>query len=579
MRRPSLQAVFLWLEAIALGSLALTKGPLWLLPATGLLALHAALLSRGLLLAVPWALAATAWWFFKGSPPEAIPVTVPVLALVLGVIHAFCGILTGLGTGETKSPLKLFLGRFVVGLHFLAAGAFLAATYLQQPAQLWFAHGAAALSLVLCGDTLLKLLGRLYTPKRHWHELPAPGAFFFFRWLGPEGRACFPAARTVDELSLKLAEMWMWPVVRKSLPALAVVSLLLTWAMTSLHQVPVGHLGVRQQCGTWQTVNLQPGLHASLPWPFGGVQHVDTSSVRETVLGFRADPGQPILWERAHYEDEQMSLVGGGDDLLSISVPVFYRIDDPAAYLRSSNDSGQLLRSLADRILLHLSLNRPAADLMTGARETLRAEFLDQLQRELDAQHSGLHIESVYFRDIHPPVAVAPTFQEVVGAIEEKEAFLHEGEEYRRDVVTRAKGDATQVVVNATSAADNRLARVHGETSRFLDQHAAWKESPFLYELREGFVVFDRTLGGAKKAIFDEKLRGSIPTHLDLRRVLNPDLVNSGPPAPQSLVPRPIKSRDAFDLDIEGYLRSDRGEIPAANLAPENRDNLLTPAP
>jgi hypothetical protein len=36
-----------------------------------------------------------------------------------------------------------------------------------------------------------------------------------------------------------------------------------------------------------------------------------------------------------------------------------------------------------------------------------------------------------------------------------------------------------------------------------------------------------------------------------------------------------VKSRDAFDLDIEGYLRADQGEVPAVNVAPGPTDNLL----
>lgn len=573
-RRISFQAGFLWLEAIVLSSFALTHGTSWLIPVAGLLLLPAALLSRGLLLALPAAIASALYGIPQQMTVEPVSTITPILILILGVTCAFLGILDGINRGITE-PLKAMLGKFATSLHFLALGVILATSYLKLPAQNWLPNAAAIFSLVLVADTVGKLLIRLYTPRRHWAELTPPGAFFFFRWLGEEGKCCFPKTKPQDELSLKLAEMWMWPIVCRSLPPLLGLSLLLIWGSTSLHEVAVGHRGVKQHLGTWQRQILKPGLHFSLPWPMGGVQQINTDAIHEIVLGFKADPGQPILWERAHYEDEQKSLVGGGDDFLSISVPVFYRIKDPYAYLHSTDQPEKVLRSVAERILLHLTLGRPASTLMTSDRELMRETFLEELQYEIDRQGYGLHVEEVYLRDIHPPVTVAPAYQEVVGAIEEKEASLHEGEEYHRDVVTRAQGSATQVVVNAISLADNRLTKVRGETSRFNSQFEAWKQSPSLYELREGFLAFDRTLGGAKKAIFDEKLRGSIPMHLDLRKVLNPDLVNSAPPPPQTLIPRPSKSRDAFDLDIEGFLRTDRGEIPAVNLSPENGDNLL----
>ena len=66
-----------------------------------------------------------------------------------------------------------------------------------------------------------------------------------------------------------------------------------------------------------------------------------------------------------------------------------------------------------------------------------------------------------------------------------------------------------------------------------------------------------------------------MPMHLDLRKVLNPDLINSTPPVPQFLIPRPSRSREAFDLEIEGFLRADRGEIPAPDFTPVDPDNVL----
>jgi regulator of protease activity HflC (stomatin/prohibitin superfamily) len=573
MRRFSPSAIFLWLEAIALFAIACGTASFGLLSVAGLLAWFAAALSGGWVLAFAMA-SAGAWCAFAGMPVGHLPSAAAVLALVAGVGLAFCGILSEIG-GNSAPPHRSLLLRFALGLHFLTAGCLFALPQLPPAAPLGLVRVFAALTLLLLADTSAKFIARLCTPKRHWPELSAPGALFFFRWCGPAGRACFPAATGSDDHTLKLGEMWMWPVVRRSLPLFAAFTFLLVWLSSALHEINAGNLGVRHCGGRWEEANLSPGLHVSWPWPFGGVTQVDTGRSREIVLGFRTDPGQPILWERAHYEAEQKSLVGGGDDLLSISVPVFYRVADPAASLRVSEDLEGLLRSLAERTLLQLSLNRPAAELMTTAREPLRAEFLQRLQQDLDSRSSGLRLDEVYFRDIHPPVAVAPAFQEVVGAIEEKEAFQHEGEASQRDALLRARGTSVQLVTNAASSAANRLSQVRGEVSRFNDRLTAWKRSPGLYEMREGFLVFDRTLAGAKKAIFDDKLRGTIPAHLDLRKVLNPDLVNGGPAAPQSLVPRPVKSRDAFDLDIEGYLRADQGEVPAVNVAPGQTDNLL----
>jgi regulator of protease activity HflC (stomatin/prohibitin superfamily) len=578
MSRIPLLAVFLWIEAGLLVALAIWSGPLWLLPAAGLLVLIASLMThRSAWFGIFFALAASAAWIFSIKPEifPTLPTAYPVITLIAGVACAFFGILASLGK-IPPSPISTALGRMVVALHFLAAGAFLAAGFSPVPLPRAFAWACCGLIAIFAVDTFSKLVSRLYTPLRHWDGLAAPGAFFFFRWLGKDGQACFPAARASDDaFALKLPEMWMWPALRGRLPALAIAALAVTWLGSSLHEISANQSGVRQTAGTWEEKPLAPGFHLSLPWPLGVIHRVDTERIYETVLGFRADPGQPILWERAHYEDEEMSLVGGGDDLLSISVPIHFRIADPAAYLRGAADPQRLVRDAGSRILLDLTLRRSAAEVMTYGREEIRADFLGKLQAELDRDRSGIQVAKVYLRDIHPPVQVATSFQEVLAAMEEKETMLHDAESYHRDYGTRARSDATQLIVKAESAAANRLARASGEMMRFNLRRDAWNLSRPLFELREGFQIFDEAMADSKKAIFDDRIRSSMTTQLDLRKVLNPDLIDNAPSTPESLIPRPSKSREAFDLDIEGFLRTDQGEVPAVNAGPDDPDNLL----
>lgn len=567
-------------EAIALGILAYTTGSTWLLPLAATAALLAGLGVNLRALGLLSCLFMTGIWLWgwqSGKPLGQLNSTHPVGALLAGSALAFLNILSALKK-RGLSSLPLCMGRLAVFLHFITAGVLLGALYLQSSWQLGIACSFALLNLVLIFDCTLRLLARLYTPARHWDRIAHPGAFFFYRWLGPEWRACLPEREQRDDsFDLKLAEMWMWPTVSKALPSLCLTVLALVWILTCLHELPVGSAGLRHQLGRWENSALRPGLHLSLPWPLGGIELVSTDQLREVVLGFRADPGQPILWEKAHYEDEQKSLVGSGDDFLSISVPVFYRVGDAALFLRSTPDAESLLRDLAQRVLLDLTLRLPARDIMTTSREQLRQRFHQNLQAALDEAQSGLSLVNVYLRDIHPPVSVAPTFQEVVSALEEKEALLHEGEAYRRDILSRAQGDAQAILIAARSSASNRLQQVIGQTSRYTDMLASWQQSKDLYQWREGFRVLDDTLAGAKKAIFDEAIRGDMPTHVDLRKVLNPDFVDTVPPTPQSLVPRPAKSREAFDLDIEGYLRADQGEVPAPDFSKQDNDNLLKP--
>ena len=576
LRSISVLTVFLWLEAIVLAIAAVTFPDSSLLPASAVLFLIASLHSSRPIPGLFFGITAIVLFLTGIIAPSllaGVPVSYAVVALILGIACAFLGILSNLKP-EGACPARKSLVQLVVFLHFPIAGLFMADPFTDLPTRqisAWILVGIFALIMV---DTLSKIVSRLYTPRRHWHTLPQYGAFFFYRYLGSGFRALFPPAAANQE-SLKLAEMWMWPSVRKALPALAITGLFLTWLGSAVHEIASPQLGVRQTLGSWEKRDLTPGLHLSAPYPFGEIRKVESKRIHQIVLGFKADPGQPILWERAHYEEEEISLVGGGDDYLSISVPISYRLARPSDYLRASADAESLLHSLAARIIQRLTASLPASEIMTIAREPLRAEIKTLLQQDLDALRSGIFIEAVHLRDIHPPVDVAPFFQEVVSAIEDKETAIHIGEDYRNDNLLRFAGNAKAVVINAESSRDNRLLAAQGDTDRFLIRAQARLIDQNLYDLREGFAVFDATLGGAKKVIFDDRIRGAMPMHLDLRKVLNPDLVDTAPPVPQSLIPRPSRSREAFDLEIEGFLRADRGEIPAPDFTPIDPDNIL----
>jgi regulator of protease activity HflC (stomatin/prohibitin superfamily) len=588
MSKPSkssnLPPILLWAEATGLLCLVLVWKMFWLLPVFGLVSLIAALLSKRPVSAVLLATVSCGVWltrFFDLQPQSLLSSIWPIGALIIGAALSFAGILATTGR-KTWSPISRCLLRLVVVTHFISAGVLLAAAYLQTNLHGWLALALALLCLLLAADTLMRLTAQLYTPRRHWQQMPQPGVFFFYAWLGQEWRDCLPtqsAAESEDQISLKLSDMWMWPVVRGSLPWLMAAILLCLWTASSLHEVPAGSQGVRQQLGAWQELPLEPGLHISLPWPLGRVEIVETGRVREVVLGFRTDPGQPILWERAHYEGEQQSLVGGGDDFLSISVPILFRVSDPVRYLRTIAQPEALLEQEAQRVLLALALPLKASQIMTQAREEMRAQFRARLQTALDDLDSGIAITDVLLRDIHPPVSVAQTFQEVISAMEDKEATVHEAESDNIDSIYNAKGFAAATLISASAVADNRQAQVSGQTARFESRRAAWAIQPTLYQWREGFSIFDEALGHTKKAIIDDSIETRIPTHIDLRKVLNPDFVASTPPAPQTLIPRPSKSLEAFDMEIEGYIRMGKGEIPAPNMADPDTDNVLQNPP
>jgi regulator of protease activity HflC (stomatin/prohibitin superfamily) len=153
--------------------------------------------------------------------------------------------------------------------------------------------------------------------------------------------------RVEAALGVKLGGVWAFQFVRRSVGPVGLVAALLAWAATVATVVPVGHAGVRVRLGKFLEPAVGPGWHWTWPWPFETIRLVPTGRVEELVLGFESDTGQPILWTEKHYEGEKNLLVGSGDELLTISVPVQFRVRDPRVYLQGASEARAALENLA----------------------------------------------------------------------------------------------------------------------------------------------------------------------------------------------------------------------------------------
>ncbi|MBC8009382.1 MAG: protease modulator HflK [Burkholderiales bacterium] len=393
-------------------------------------------------------------------------------------------------------------------------------------------------------------------------------------------RLAFLRPPVSDAPTLALADLWFLPTLRRLILPLLGGTAALLWLASSFHEIPHGHLGLETRLGRAASAPLEPGLHATWPAPFAAVEIVATERLRSVVLGAETDSGKPILWERDHYVGEEARLVGGGEELLTIAVPIFYRIQDPLAYARHTRDPDRLVRDLADQILQAETTRLPAFAIMTGEREPLAAALRARLQAELDRRQSGLAIVLVCLRDIHPPVAVGPAFQDVVSALEDRETYRHEGERLRADALPRARAEADKLRIQADSLLATRTTQATGQAARFTAQLSAYQANPEVFRLRQSYARYDEGMRHAKKLVLAEAFRGRLPATLDVRRTLNPDFAPPLVPVTPELIPSPYADPrlDAFDIAVEGYLSAGRGAIPAIDLAPPNPDHLLDPA-
>ncbi|MEM6672298.1 MAG: protease modulator HflK [Planctomycetota bacterium] len=464
------------------------------------------LLLLGLGAAVTGWLAWRAWRLPLGEPTAAathLGIGVAIAGgVLLNLLGRYAGVLGAkVGANELDGVAQLARFSFWVG----AAVAACLALALHGPWDLRLVVGRALVGLtaLLVVDAVVRaVLRAAYQPTDERRVIGPVGDSLVLSLLVRRSNPWEEVSSRLDEtLGVELGKTSAFRFARRAFVPILVAAALLAWLSTAATVVPVGHAGVRVEMGRFLTPPVQPGLHWSLPWPFASVEVVPTRRVEEIVLGFERDTGNPILWAEKHYEGEKNLFVGDGDELLTISVPVLYRIRDPLAHLKTTTDAREALEHLAYRELLQVTSARDSFAIMTDERADVSAAMQSGLQRAADERELGLEIVWVGLRDVHPPVAVTPAFQDVISAEEERQTLVEQARAYAASRLPAAEQEAARVRAMAKAAGRERTLTAAGEAERFRRLAEAQSEHPEVFRERLRLEALEASLAGRAKLV------------------------------------------------------------------------------
>jgi HflK protein len=387
----------------------------------------------------------------------------------------------------------------------------------------WILLGFTAFLIM---ETLIRFAARFYQPKS-LRKMPIPaGTSLILDAVFGRGHNLKSAARSFEDLlGAKLSEMWIVRYLRQTIEIIIIGTIVLGWVSTCFTSVPAGSRAVCMLFGRYRPVALSPGLHVTWPWPIEQLEIVETESIRQISLGFDKDLEGPVLWNEPHFEGEKNLLVGDGESLLTINVPIFYRISDPVRYLQTTTDAEQALLALAERKLIQVAGSRGSFQIMTEERAQIAEKLKQSLQQEIDWLGLGLEIVFVGLKDVHPPVDVAPAYQAVVSAQEEKEQTIDIARASRARILPDVQAQANRIKTEQDANYQDRVATAQGAAARFSAIIQADRENSAVFRFRLKLDVIEQVLGNASKIILAAPVQAKQELYLDLR-----DMKNVPPP-------------------------------------------------
>ena len=473
-----------------------------------------------------------AWWI-GGILREARiePLLQPLIAMALLSIFALVLFLmgqyaTGLARFENQRLLKpgssfLLLGAYLLALTVIA----IVAVWAGFPKVDWY------LAFVLCGvlgllavETLFNLIFEFYRPRIKGRvTLPLYESRLVGLLSHPEG-IFTTAAHALDyQFGFKVSETWFYQFLRRALAWILLVQLALLMVSSCLVFIEAGEEALLERFGKPVAGRevLSPGLHVKLPWPIDKVHRVSTKAIQTFNIGFEHDESaedrQTLLWTVAHYQEEYHLLVASRSqltltnnatgkknppvNLISLGLPVQYLIKDLKAWSYQHEDASRLLKDVATREVVHYLVSADMQELMSTGRFPAAEEIKKRIQAQADARNLGAEIVFVGLQDIHPPVRVAHSYEEVVSARQEKEAEILMARAF--EVETNALARARAVRIRREAEAEQRRLQVTAaaRAARFTNQIPAYLASPSVYMQRAYLEVLGREGVGARKTI------------------------------------------------------------------------------
>ncbi len=291
-------------------------------------------------------------------------------------------------------------------------------------------------------------------------------------------------------------------------PRALIVLIGFTYASTSFFTVSINEKAVVERFGrpTSTETSVGPGVHVKLPWPIDRVKIMQTAYVEQLHIGNIGDTRQrALLWTRRHGTEEPF--LSGDNNFFYPYIVVHYRIKNVFHYLYKHTDPQRLLNEVGHRIVTGLFVRERFYSIATTHRRKLEQELFVRLQKSLDNLESGIEVLSVNFKDIHPPMSVADSFERVIAGYQQKQEIINQATGYKNKVLPKTRGQAGVMIEEARGYINDREKRAEGEATRFSISLPASETEKQLTMSRRHLQTMQDILKNKTKVLVDPAVR------------------------------------------------------------------------
>jgi modulator of FtsH protease HflK len=478
------------------------------------------------------ALAFWPWLTKAASPtPDRATITMALFALFALVLFLLGKYSAGLARLGGQVLLRPSAGYLTLGaMVCLLVSAAEAAAYFGFPKyDVYLARAFCAVLVLTATETLVNLVFEIYRPRVKGQAVRLIYESRLIGLLGQPGGLITTAAQALDyQFGFKVSETWFYRFLEEKLALLFLLQVLVLWGSTTFVIIEPDEQALLERFGrpVLGREVLGPGLHFKWPWPADQIYRYPAGAIQAFVVGVipdrDLDKETTIVWTRPHYKEEFNMLVASRDaaprnatpgseravpaNLLTVSIPVQYQITNLVAWAYQHAGASNVLEDLANREVVRYLVNVDFDSIMSSERMAAGDILRERIQRRANALNLGVSLLFVGLQDIHPPIGnksvpVAAAFEQVVGAMQQKQTNILAAQAYEAEHIPSAYAEATNVLARARGDQIMKVATAAAEAARFTNQTKAWQASPTVYAQRAYLDTLVRSLTGVKKYV------------------------------------------------------------------------------
>jgi regulator of protease activity HflC (stomatin/prohibitin superfamily) len=438
-------------------------------------------------------------------------------------------------------PLAQLTRVVIIGLLLSAACLLFSSDDTLWPARLALLTGV--LPALVAAELLLRALLSLFSPRRERIEprlLASSVLASMLRW--PPQPLQSLQYELHQRFGIDLRQVWAFTYMRRAFLPLLTLLLGLAWLLSGVGQIALQERGIYERFGEPVAV-LGPGLHVGLPWPLGrllsvenGVVHELATSVAEVADNRSPPPLEPAetplplsanrLWDASHSNERSQVIASSAADkqsfqVVNMDVRLVYRIGltDKAALAATYNsaDVPTLIRSTANRVLVHDFAGRTLDGLLGAQRAALAADIGRAVQADLEQLDTGVEILATVVEAIHPPAGAANAYHGVQAAQISAQALIARERGAASEQTNQAQLAASVAKDQAQAEAWAVKATAQVADQRFSAERQAYAQAGQAFVLEQYLSQLGLGLAHRNLLMLDHRIDAASAPTIDLR--------------------------------------------------------------